>query len=152
MECTFRQDMGYSCTARRHNALSSSDRLFAFGFIAVVSMTIALAFAWLGAWLILPFAGIELLVLFFVARYLERHAQDYERLTVSGEVVAMEVVDAGRLERRELNRRWAQVICARDGSRLALRSHGREIVFGRHLSGGERLAVARALKEQLRCS
>ena len=150
MECTFRQETGYSCTARRHNSLSSSDRLLAFGFIAAVSLTIALAFAWLGAWLILPFAGIELMLLFGVACYLERHARDYERLTISGEVVEMEVGEAGRVERREFNRRWAQVICARDGSRLVLRSHGREVVFGRHLTGGERLAVARALQEQLR--
>jgi uncharacterized membrane protein len=149
MECIFRQETGYSCIARRHNSLSSSDRLLAFGFIAVVSMVIALAFAWLGAWLILPFAGIELALIFWVARYLERHAQDYERLTIKGEVVEMEVVDAGCVERREFNRRWAQVICERDGSRLALRSHGREVVFGRHLTGHERLALARALTEQL---
>ena len=150
MECTFTRGMGYSCTARRYNSLSSSNRLLAFGFIAVVSMVIAVAFAWLGAWLILPFAGIELVVLFCVARHLERHAQDYERLTVRGEVVEMEVVDAGKVERREFNRRWAQVICEHDGSRLALRSHGHEVVFGRHLSGDERLAVARALRDELR--
>ncbi|MBC7813497.1 MAG: DUF2244 domain-containing protein [Burkholderiales bacterium] len=150
MECTFRQETGYSCIARRHNSLSSTNRLFAFGFIAVISMVIALAFAWLGAWLILPFAGIELLVIFFVARHIERHAQDYERLTIVGEIVAMEVVDAGHVERREFNRRWAQVICERDGSRLALRSHGHEVVFGRHLTGDERLAMARTLRQQLR--
>jgi uncharacterized membrane protein len=69
MECIFRQETGYSCIARRHNSLSSSDRLLAFGFIAVVSMVIALAFAWLGAWLILPFAGIELVLIVWVARY-----------------------------------------------------------------------------------
>jgi uncharacterized membrane protein len=150
MECTFRQGMGYSCTARRRNSLSSADRLLAFGFIAMVSLVIALAFAWLGAWLILPFAGIEVALLVFVARYLERHAHDYERLTIKGEVVEVESMDAGRVERREFNRHWAQVVCEGDGSRLAVRSHGREVVFGRHLSGHERLAVARALREQLR--
>ena len=150
MECMFRQETGYSCTARRHNSLSSSDRLFAFGFIALFSLAIAVAFAWLGAWLILPFAGVELVVLFFVVRYIERHAQDYERLTIDGEMVQMEVFDGGRVDRREFNRRWAQVVCERDGSRLALRSHGREVVFGRHLTGEQRLSVARTLTEQLR--
>ena len=150
MECTFTQGLGYSCTARRRNSLSSADRLLAFGFIGAVSLVIALAFAWVGAWLILPFAGIEVALLVVVARYLERHAHDYERLTIHGEVVEMEIVDAGRVERREFNRSWAQVVCEGDGSRLALRSHGREVVFGRHLSGHERLAVARALREQLR--
>ncbi len=150
MECIFRQETGYSCTSRRHNSLSSSDRLFAFGFIAVISLVIALAFAWLGAWLILPFAGIELVILFLAARHIERHAQDYERVTIDGDVLKMEVVEAGRLEQREFNRRWAQVVCEHDGSRLALRSHGREALFGRYLTREQRLAVARALKEQLR--
>jgi uncharacterized membrane protein len=36
------------------------------------------------------------------------------------------------------------------GSRRALRSHGREIAFGRHLTGEQRLAIARALRERLR--
>jgi uncharacterized membrane protein len=150
MECTFRQGVAYSCTARRRNCLSSADRLLAFGFIAAISLGIAVAFAWLGAWLILPFAGIEVVLLVFVARYLERHAHDYEQLTINGDIVEMEIVDAGRVERREFNRHWAQVVCEGDGSRLALRSHGREVVFGRHLSGHERLAIARALREQLR--
>ncbi len=150
MECIFRQEAGSSWTARRHNSLSSSDRVFAFGFIAAVSLVIALAFAWLGAWLILPFAGIELVALLLVARHIERHARDYERLTIRGEIVEVEVVEAERLDRREFNRRWVQVVCERDGSRLALRSHGCEVVFGRHLSGGQRLAIARALVQQLR--
>lgn len=50
----------YSVTARRNNSLSSSGRFLVFGFILVVSLGIALAFAYFGAWLILPFAGLEI--------------------------------------------------------------------------------------------
>jgi uncharacterized membrane protein len=58
MECIFEQEPRYTCTARRNNSLSTSNGMFAFGFIARVTLGIALAFAWLGAWPILPFAGI----------------------------------------------------------------------------------------------
>ena len=150
MECIWGQESGSTVTARRNNSLSSSDRILAFGCIALVSLGIAVAFAWLGAWLILPFAGIEVLVLFLAFRYVERHARDYERLTLSGDVLQIEVAEVGRVQRFRFNRWWAQVVCAGDGSRLALRSHGKEIEFGRHLNDEQRLAVAGALREQLR--
>ncbi len=59
--------------ARRNNSLSSTGRLHVFAFIFVVSAGIAAAFAYFGAWLILPFAGIEMLVLYLAFRYIERH-------------------------------------------------------------------------------
>lgn len=89
-------------------------------------------------------------MLFFALRCIERHARDHERPTINGNMLRIEVGEVGRVQRLEFNRWWAQVVCKRDGSRLALRSHGREVVFGRHLTGEQRLAVARALREQLR--
>jgi uncharacterized membrane protein len=50
----------------------------------------------------------------------------------------------------KFNRYWAQVVVSRDGSRLALRSHGREIEIGRNMSDGQRRELARELKRQLR--
>jgi len=88
-------------------------------------------------------------VLFFALRCIERHARDHGRPTINGNM-RIEVGEVGRVQRLEFNRWWAQVVCKRDGSRLALRSHGGEVVFGRHLIGEQRLAVARALREQLR--
>ena len=54
----------YERVARRNNSLSSTGRIFVFAFLFVVSVGIAGAFALLGAWMILPFAGLEMLVLF----------------------------------------------------------------------------------------
>jgi uncharacterized membrane protein len=42
------------------------------------------------------------------------------------------------------------VVCAADGSRLALRSRGTEIEFGRYLTAEERIGVASALRRELR--
>jgi uncharacterized membrane protein len=141
---------GYSWVARRNNSLSSTGRILAFGVIFVVSIGIACAFAVLGAWLILPFAGLEMLVLYGAFRYMERHASDYERIVIRADTICVEFRDAGRARSHELSRYWAQVVVSRDGARLALRSHGREVEIGRHLNGEQRLSLAREIGSELR--
>ena len=152
MECISGQDAGYTFTARRNNSLSSCGRILAFGFIAFSSLVIAVVFAFLGAWLILPFAGLELLVLGWAFRCMERLACDYERLTIAGDLLLVELAEVGRVRRLQFNRWWAQVVCEPDGRRLALRSHGRQVEFGRHLTSEQRRLVAVVLKNRLRTS
>ena len=124
----------YVYTARRNNSLSSSGRLFVFSFILTVSLGIALAFSvlWRVADTALRRAGDVGAVP--RVRYMDRHAGDYERITIRGDTVAVEVHEGRHVTRLELNRYWAQVVCEANGSRLALRSHGREIEVGRHFA------------------
>lgn len=152
MECvTAGEAVRFACTARRNKSLSSSGRLLVFGFVFAVCMGIALAFAvLLGAWMILPFAGAEMLVLYLAFRHVGRHAADYERIAMEGDSLAIEVRDGGHVRRFSLNRQWAQVVCAGDGSRLALRSHGRELEIGRHMNGEQRFVLGSALKRELK--
>ena len=141
----------YDYTARRNNSLSSIGRRFVFGFILTVSLGIAVAFSLVfGAWPIMPFAGIEMVVLYLAFRYMDRHAGDYERITIRGDSVAIEVREGSRVTRHELNRCWAQVVCEADGVRLALRSHGRDVEVGRHMRDEQRADMARELKRELR--
>jgi len=141
---------GFSLVARRNNSLSSTGRHLVFAFLLVVSVGIACAFAAAGAWLILPFAGIEMLVLLAAFRYVDRHAADYERIAIDGDKVQVEICEVGRARSHEFNRCWAQLVASRDGGRLALRSHGREVEIGRHRNDDQRLALARELGRQLR--
>lgn len=141
----------FAITARRNNSLSSSERHLAFGIILAVPLGIALAFGWVfGAWLILPFAGLEAAVLYLAFRWVDRHAADYEQVAIVGDRLDVEVMNAGRMSRFRFNRCWAQVVCAEDGSRLAVRSHGRELEIGRYMNPDERLEAARALRRELR--
>ena len=140
---------GFVRVARRNNSLTSTGRLTVFAFLFVVSVGIACAFAVLGAWPILPFAGIEMLVLFLALRWIERHAADYERISIAGDRVEIEICEAGRARSHELNRCWAQLV-SREGARLALRAHGREVEIGRHLNDVQRLVLARELGRKLR--
>ena len=137
--------------ARRNNSLSSNGRRFIFGFILTVCLGIAVAFSLVfGAWPIMPFAGIEMVVLYLAFRFIDRHAEDYERITIRGDSVAVEVREGSRVTRQELNRCWAQVVCESGGVRLALRSHGREVEVGRHVCEGARAGIARELARELR--
>ena len=143
----------YVYTARRNNSLSSSARLLVFGFILSVALGIAAAFSLIfGAWPILPFAGIEMAVLYLAFRYIDRHAADYERITIRGDSVAVEVREGTEIRRFEFNRCWAHVVCEDGGARLALRSHGREVQVGTHLCPEQRLEMARDLARELRRS
>lgn len=141
----------YDYTARRNNSLSSSGRQLAFGFILTVSLGIAAAFALVfGAWPIMTFAGIEMAVLYLAFRYVDRHAADYERITIRGDRVSVEIREGSDVTRFELNRCWAQVVCEPERARVALRSHGRELEVGRHLCEEQRRSVARELARELR--
>lgn len=142
----------FAVTARRNNSLTSAGRLLVFGFIFAVPVGIALGFAWLhGAWPLLPFAGAETLGLYLAYRCLERHAGDYERVTVGQERLVVEVVDGGHCMRQEFNRYWARLLVTDDGRdcRVALRSHGREMELGRYLDARGRRALAGELRREL---
>ena len=143
---------GYERVARRNNSLSSTGRILVFAFLFIVSVGIAGAFASLGAWLILPFAGLEMVGLYWAFRYVDRHAADYERIAIDGDRVRVEQFEAGRAVSHEFNRCWAQVVASPGGARLALRSHGREVEIGRHVDNDGRLALARELGRQMRAA
>jgi len=105
--------------------------------------------------LVLPFAGAEMFVLFLAFRFIERHAGDFESIAIKDDRVLIERWEIGRVSRYEFNRYWAQVVVSHSASAgksvlLALRSHGRQVEFGRHLTEDQRDALARKLRQQLR--
>ena len=142
----------FSLFAKRNCSLEWAERWRAFWLIASISVLIAGAFAAFGAWLILPFAGLEIGALYLAFRLLDRRASDYERLTIDGDRLVVEQKRQGRVTRFEGNRLWAQVVVRRQSERveLALRYRGREIEFGTFLSDEARSTAARSLQEQLR--
>jgi uncharacterized membrane protein len=152
------QPHSFVFVSRRNNSLSANVRHLVFGSLVLVSLAISFAFALLGAWLILPFSGAEMAVLYAAFHVIARHAGDYESIAIVGERVLIERWVTGRVSRYELNRHWAQVVCEpafRGWGRgwrevLALRSHGRSIEIGSHLTDEQRREMAQTLKDRLR--
>jgi uncharacterized membrane protein len=59
----------------------------------------------LGAWMYIPFAGLEMRVLYLAYRHAGHHAADDERIAVEGDSLAIEVRDGGQVCRFSLNRK-----------------------------------------------
>jgi uncharacterized membrane protein len=144
----------FMLVARRNNSLSPSGRRLVLGSLFVVILAISLVFALHGAWLILPFAGAELAVLYLAFRVIAQHAGDYESISISGDRVLIERRERGQIDRHEFSRYWAWVVFEPSvpgrGNVLAVRSHGRQVEFGRHLTDDQRRQVAQTLKHELR--
>lgn len=146
-------DLEYCVVARRNDSLGTRRRWMVFGALALVSLGLALVFALAGAWPVLPYAVVEVGVLAVAFACIERHAGDWERLTVVGDRVVVERAVAGRQERREFNRLWVRVEVREQGfsrvPHVTLHSAGVACAFGDALPVRERAAVARELRRMV---
>ena len=146
----------FTLFTRRINSFSARGCGIVFGSLAGFSLLVAVVFSALGAWLILPFAGLEAMALYWAYRWVGRHAQDSESLVIHGDAVVLAVREAAQTRRYEFNRVWAQLVVRHQARghtrdlRLALRSHGTEVEVGRYLDDGGRQRLAQELKARLR--
>lgn len=120
---------------------------------ASFSLLIGCGFSLAGAWPVLPFAGLEVLTIAWAFHHIHRHAGDYESLTIEGDSLAIEKHDCNHDSRTVFNRYWAQILLRQQpsgGHALLVRSHGREVEFGRRfLSDDQRLLLAGQLKKRV---
>ena len=139
--------------SRRNDSLGTRGRWQLFTALCVMSLGLALGFAAFGAWLVLPYSALEMVVLYLAFLWIERHSSDWERVSVCGDRVIVERQRAGVLTRREFNRYWTRVEVADEGfgqaPRLSLRFAGQCVPFGADLEAAERGAVARDLRRVL---
>ena len=139
--------------SRPNHSLTHSQQRVVFWSLAAVCLATSSGFALLGYWLILPFAGLEIGLLGWALKALRSQEEDYETLTIEGDVVVLEWHAGTRGERREMNRQWARVVCdcrtPGRNCRLSLSSHGRETKVGQYLSDEARLQLAATLRRKL---
>jgi uncharacterized membrane protein len=139
--------------SRRNDSLGSRARWTVFAGLCALSMGMALAFAAFGAWPVLPYSMIEMGVLCWAFRWIERHANDWERVTVRGDRIVVERNRCGTRTEREFNRFWTRVEVETDASnrvaRLMLRHRGETLPLGDELPAHERAAMARDLRRVL---
>lgn len=131
-------------------ALTRPQERLVFRSLAVLCFGVAIGFAALGLWLVLPFAGLEVGLLAWALQAQRSRERDYERLLIDGDSVVLEWRKGKHGGRREMNRQWVRVVCdcAAPGRncRLCLSSHGRETEVGHYLSDEARLQLAATLR------
>ena len=148
-ELPFREDRrGFSLTLKRNCSISPAGLACVFAALAIAALVIALGFALLGAWLILPFAGLEVLLLAGAFLLQARHATDYERIELADDRLRIDVADGARTAQYELDARSVRI--AMDEDALLLRGPRETLELGRHLDAAARAAFAAELKRRLR--
>lgn len=130
--------------------MSPAGLLAALSALAILSLLIAAAFASQGAWMVLPFAGLEVAALFAAFLAQSRHARDYEQVRIDGPRLLAESGEGGRVRRHEFSRAWARLCESGPQSayRVAIAAHGRSVEIGRLLDEPRRRDMARALQAQ----
>jgi uncharacterized membrane protein len=139
---------GFTYFRRHASSLDLRLLMFVFGSLTVFLLVIAAGFAMTGAWLIIPFAGLEIAALGTAACMILRRAGDFERLVFRGDRILVEVRERGLARQFEFHRGWARLVTGESGS-VALRSHGRTVEIGRYCCAEGRQALARELRGRL---
>lgn len=143
----------FEIIARPNSSLTGKGRVYAVMVMAAFSLVVALAFSLIGAWFVLPFAGLELIGVGYAFYYIHCHSQDYESIVIEGDQVSVEKKSYKVLSKMVFNRYWAKVLLRNTPSgdqMLLLRSHGKEIDFGRcYMTNDQRLELAKQLKERV---
>lgn len=137
--------------SRPNRSLGPVGRRWVLCAIAATTLGIAAGAAALGAWPVMPFAGLEVALLALAFRAFGRHDADFERLEVGEHEVKVEARDAAKVTRFVAHRPWARVVLRERGARctLGLAYAGRMVPLGRMLSDEGRRRLADNLRGRL---
>ena len=122
--------------------------------LTVVSFSIAGGFALQGLWLILPFAGLEMLMLTWILYWSSLQATRCEVISIDADNIN---VEAGRKKMRHLHsfqRAWTRVVLLpptrpHRQSRLVMRSKGKQVEIGACLNDEDRKSLAASINKAL---
>lgn len=143
-----RNGAGFTYFRRHASSLDLRLMLFVFGSLALFSVIIAAGFAMVGAWLVIPFAGLEIAALAMALWMIVRRAGDFERLALSGDRILVEIRERGSARQFEFHCGWARLVTGESGS-VGLRSHGRTIEVGRYCGEAGRRELVCELRSRL---
>ena len=136
-----------------HRSLGPVGFTVLMGLIACVSFGAGLTFYLIGAWPVVGFMGVDVLLVYIAFRVSFRRARAYEtvRLTESA-LTIVRVSPTGRRRSIKLQPYWLRVEFEdpdNQHGQLWLTSHGKGIVIGRFLHPAQRRNLARDLSAAL---
>jgi len=134
-----------NCSLTQRNA-----RLF-FAAACLVPFAIAGFLTLRGFWPVLPFAGLEMVLLGWALHSSLERRFHRQTITVTDADVSVDTRDRSRCEHVVFPRHWAQVKLRRPAarlhpSRLTIESHGRQCELGSFLTEEERCGLALRLQ------
>jgi uncharacterized membrane protein len=122
--------------------------------IVGLSFFTGLAFWLMGAWPVVGFMGLDILLIQFAFRMSYRQARAFEEVEVTRSALTVRKVSpSGRSREYGFNPYWARLVVDRYPdrliSRLSIASHGRELDIGKFLAPNERESFAEAFSAAL---
>lgn len=134
-----------------YRSLSPAGFRRVFVLLAGASTLIGSALYLSGAWPVLGFLGLDILLLWIALRFSYRRTHEHVRLT-ERELIVERVAPGGRTQRWVLQPHWLTVSLAdpvQHDSPVELRSHGRTLRLGLVLAPEPRAAFAASLRRAL---
>ncbi|MGL4233349.1 MAG: DUF2244 domain-containing protein [Casimicrobium sp.] len=136
---------------RRSFATSRRQRLSVLAAIAAVSFAFALFLGWfVGAWLILPFAGIEVGCVALAFWWIERQSRDCDTVEVGDSSISITRIRGSERDNYTFSRAWVQIDIEQDrlGRERGVRfmQSGRSVSLAEFLRAHEQRDAAREIK------
>jgi uncharacterized membrane protein len=136
-----------------HRSLGPKGFLALMTALGAISFVTGMLFLAVGAWPVLGFFGLDVLLVYVAFRLNYRSGRRYETLELTpARFVLTRVHPSGRREQLECSPYWARVNLREwpDGrTALSVISRGTELAFGSFLTDDERRDLAAALREAL---
>jgi uncharacterized membrane protein len=144
----------FSAVLTPHRSLSPTGFLLFMLVLSAISFTTGMVFFLAGAWPVLGFCGLDVLLVYWAFRLNYRSGRAYEQVTVTpSELKVRRVSHKGRISEWTLNPLWVRldrVTHAEFGiERLFLVSHGRRLAIAGFLGPQEKESFATALAAAL---
>jgi uncharacterized membrane protein len=146
---------GWSVTLTPHRSLTREGFVALMSIIAFANLTIGLMFYVIGAWPIVAFLGLDVLLIWWAFRKNFADGQRTERISLAGDGLTLSrIARDGSEECTEFNRRWVRIDLEYDAERelvgkLFLRSHGQAHEIASFLGAEERQSLAKALQRAI---
>ena len=145
----------FSATLTPHRSLSPSGFLILMACLGGASFATGVVFVVLGAWPVVGFLGLDVLLVYLAFHANYRAAKSYEQVIVTPSELTVRKVTPRGLVREEwtANPRWVRLqqdVHEEFGvERLLLISRGRRVVVAGDLGPDEKLSFAKALSQAL---
>ena len=137
-----------------NNSLSWRGNKIFFFMLFFISFVIAFSFAMAGMWLILPFAGLEMILLGSALTFCYIKNSQCEIVKIDEKNVSVSLIKSRNKKVFGCSKYWAKFILNKPRlkgypHKLVLRSAGREMEIGALLTDEERIKLAGMLKKNV---
>ena len=144
----------FSAVLRPHRSLSPRGFMLVMAALVACSFTAGLVFWSMGAWPVVGFFGLDILLVQLAFRLNYRQARAFEEITVSRDRLTVARTTArGETSESDFNPYWARVEVERHPeagvTRVTIASHGRRLDVAGFLGPWERESFAQALSSAL---